>query len=257
MSFYVIFYDMVLKMAKNGNRSVQNRMSQLLGLLRSDNYWTTVALAKALRVSHRTLMRDLEELKAQGYPIESDRGRGGGTRLNGRWGIDRLFISNQEVISLLISLSVTEALSPNGNDLGVKSIKQKIASAFPESQRRTIIDLRKRVLIGQKASDPILKTVVRTSDMVWKKAMQAFFESKGVDIKYQDEKGNITHRKFDPHFLLLNWPVWYLLGWDYLRNDVRVIRLDRIKHLENLTESIVPRPRYIFIESYKEFFEEI
>jgi len=244
-------------MAKNDSRSVQNRISQLLGLLRSDDHWTTMALANSLAVSHRTLMRDLEELKSQGYPIEADRGRGGGIRLNGRWGIDRLNISNQEVISLLISLSVTEALSPEGNDLGVKALKQKIANAFPDSQRRTIIDLRKRVLIGQQASNSVLKTVGRTSEFVWKRAMQAFFESKCVDLRYQDEKGEITQRKFDPHFLLLNWPVWYLLGWDYLRNDVRVMRLDRVKHISSLSESIVRRTRSLFIESYREFFKEI
>lgn len=244
-------------MAKNDNRSIQNRTSQLLGLLKSDDHWTTVALADSLEVSHRTLMRDLYELKSQGYPIESERGRGGGIRLNGRWGLDRLNITNQEVISLLISLSVTEALSPEGHDLGFKALKQKIANAFPESQRRTIIALRKRVLIGKKASDPVLKTVAITSEVVWKKAMEAFFESKSVEIKYQDEKGNFTQRKFDPHFLTLNWPVWYLLGWDYLRNDVRAMRLDRIKQVSNLNEPILQRPRSTFIESYKEFFKEI
>jgi predicted DNA-binding transcriptional regulator YafY len=257
MSLYGIFNDILFDMAKNDNRSVQNRISQLLGLLRSDDHWTTMALANSLEVSHRTLMRDLDELKSQGYPIESDRGRGGGIRLSGRWGIERLNISNQEVISLLISLSVTEALSPEGNDLAVKALKQKIANAFPESQRRTIIDLRKRVLIGQKASDSVLKTVGRISEVVWKRAMQAFFESKCVDIKYQDETGKLTQRKFDPHFLLLNWPVWYLLGWDFLRDDVRVMRLDRVKNLSSLNESIVRRPRSLFIQSYKEFFEEI
>ena len=103
MSSYGIFDVIVLNMPKNDIRSVQNRISQLLGLLRSNDHWTTMALAHALEVSHRTLMRDLEELKSQGYPIEADRGRGGGIRLNGRWGIDRLNITNQEVISLLIS----------------------------------------------------------------------------------------------------------------------------------------------------------
>jgi len=244
-------------MAKKESRTVQNRMSRLLGLLRSNDHWTTQALAQALEVSHRTLMRDLEELKSQGYPVESDRGRGGGIRLNGRWGIDRFMISNQEVMTLLISLSVTEALSPQDCDLGVKALKQKIANAFPVAQRRTIYDLRKRVLVGKKASDQVLKTVGRTSEIVWKKAMQAFFESMCIEIKYQDEKGNFTQRRFDPHFLLLNWPVWYLLGWDYLREDIRVLRFDRIKELFNLNKPMVRRPQSLFIESYKDFFEEI
>ncbi len=244
-------------MAKNDNKSVQNRMSRLLRLLRSDHTWTTLTLAKTLEVSHRTLMRDLQELRSQGYPIESDRGRGGGIRLNGRWGIDRLNISNQEVITLLISLSVTEALSPQGNNLGMKALKQKIANAFPDSQRKTIIELRKRVLIGQKASDQVLKTVGRMSEAIWKTALQAFFESKCVELKYQGEKSNLTQRRFDPHFLLLNWPVWYLLGWDYLRRDVRVMRLDRIMDISIQKEKIARRPGSLFIQSYKEFFDEI
>jgi len=257
MSLYDIFNVIRVNMSKKSNRSVQNRMSQLLGLLRSDDHWTTGNLAKSLKVSHRTLMRDLEELKFQGFPIESDRGRGGGIRLNGRWGLERLNFTNQEVISLLISLSVTEAISPEGNDLGVKALKQKMANVFPESQRRTIMELRKRVLIGQKASHLVLKTVTKTSDIVWRRALQAFFESKCVEIKYQDERGNFSQRKFDPHFLLLNWPVWYLLGWDYLRNDIRILRLDRIKLLLNLNEPIVRRARSLFVDKYKEFFEEI
>ncbi|MCE3012136.1 MAG: WYL domain-containing protein, partial [Proteobacteria bacterium] len=62
---------------------------------------------------------------------------------------------------------------------------------------------------------------------------------------------------FDPHFLLLNWPVWYLLGWDDLRNDVRVFRVDRISSLEVIEEPITRRPRSIFLESYEASFKNI
>ena len=30
-------------------------------------------------------------------------------------------------------------------------------------------------------------------------------------------------------YLLLAWPAWYLLGWDHLREAVRMLRLDRIE----------------------------
>ena len=74
-------------MGKGNLKSKNDRFSRLLGLLRSDEHWTTNTLAEEVEVSHRTLMRDLSELQEAGYPIETDRGRGGGIRLSGRWGI--------------------------------------------------------------------------------------------------------------------------------------------------------------------------
>lgn len=38
-----------------------------------------------------------------------------------------------------------------------------------------------------------------------------------------------TTRLVEPHYLLLAWPVWYLLVWDHLRSAVRFLRLDRIE----------------------------
>lgn len=222
-----------------------------------EEHWTTHHLASELNISHRTLMRDLEELKEAGYPIEADRGRGGGIRLNGRWGIERLNLNNQEAISLILSLSITEALTSKSNDFGTKPLKQKIASAFPENQRKAINDLRKRILIGQLASNDVLKSYKSASKLIWDKAMAGFFESKRIQLNYMDEKNNLTQRQVDPNFLLLNWPVWYLLGWDYLRNDVRVFRLDRIQEIQVEDKTIVRRSNTLFLNAYEQYFKSI
>ncbi|MFT6904131.1 MAG: putative DNA-binding transcriptional regulator YafY [Oleiphilaceae bacterium] len=55
--------------------------------------------------------RNLDALKGQGYPIETDQGRGGGARLYARWGIGRLALNYQKVIDLLLALSVLEKCS--------------------------------------------------------------------------------------------------------------------------------------------------
>jgi len=244
-------------MGKSDLKTKNDRTSRLLGLLRTEEHWTTHPLASELNISHRTLMRDLEELRDAGYPIEADRGRGGGVRLNGRWGIERLNLNNQEAISLILSLSITEALTTNSNDFGTKPLKQKIASAFPESQRKTINDLRKRVLIGQLASNEVLKSYKCAPKFIWDMAMNGFFESKRVKIDYLDEKNNLSQREVDPNFLLLNWPVWYLLGWDYLRNDVRVFRLDRIQKIQVEEKTIVRRSNTLFLNAYEQYFKAI
>lgn len=244
-------------MGKGNLKSKNDRISRLLGLLRSDEHWTTSSLADELEVSHRTLMRDLSDLKDAGYPIEADRGRGGGTRLSGRWGIEKLNLTNKEAISLLLCLSVTEALTPKSHGLGAKELKQKIANAFPESQRKSIIELRKRIFIGRTASTEVASNFSHTSNEIWEQMMNSFVDSKRIEIKYSDEKLKITDRIIDPQYLLLNWPVWYVLAWDYLREAPRVFRIDRIKKIEATNSSITRRNKSLLMQAYEQFFQQL
>lgn len=244
-------------MGKSDLKQKNERLTRLLGLLRSADHWTTNQLATELDVSIRTLMRDLNELKDLGYPLEADRGRGGGVRLYGRWGIDKINFTNQEAISLLLSLSIMETLSHQQDDLGVRALKQKIANAFPEQQRKSINELRKRILIGAPASTPVLSQFSKSSSEIWKDAITYFLEAKRVRIHYRDEKGQSTIREFDPQFLILNWPVWYFLGWDYLRNDVRFFRIDRIKKIESISALITRRARSLFLDAYESYFKNL
>lgn len=43
-----------------------------------------------------------------------------------------------------------------------------------------------------------------------------------------------TIRTIQPHYLLLCYPIWYVLAWDKLRGDVRTFRCDRITAIEIL-----------------------
>lgn len=57
---------------------------------------------------------------------------------------------------------------------------------------------------------------------------RGFIEMKQLQIAYSDRQGVTTVRRIEPQFIYLNVPVWYLLVWDDLRNDVRAFRIDRI-----------------------------
>ena len=72
-----------------------------------------------------------------------------------------------------------------------------------------------------------------------------------------DGKSCKTNRIIEPHYLLLTWPVWYVLGWDELRESVRMFRTDRISSLSDLQESFKRRPKSIFLVSNEECFVAI
>ena len=76
MLIYAILWHIRL-MTNSSFEQRTDRRNRLIGLLRSEGYWKTSDLRNHLGVSQRTLMRELAELRLAGYPIESDRGRGG------------------------------------------------------------------------------------------------------------------------------------------------------------------------------------
>lgn len=233
------------------------RLDQLVGLLKSKEIWTTHELSSHLEVSQRTLMRDLRDLKETGIPIETDRGRGGGVRINKHYGIGRINFNYGEIIDLILALSTIEKLrSPLFlNDL--KSIKNKIAAAFPESQKQQVNEIRKRILIGDEASSQSMESYQRPKSKNIKSLHKSFFERSKLEITYRSEKGEKTKRIIHPELMLLNWPIWYILGWDELRSDVRNFRIDRIISCTLIDESFKPLKRIDYGNFLDSFFKSI
>jgi predicted DNA-binding transcriptional regulator YafY len=62
----------------------------------------------------------------------------------------------------------------------------------------------------------------------------AFFNQRCARITYRDGSGSVTIRDIEPHFLFLSLPVWYLLAFDKLRQDIRQFRVDRINNCDLL-----------------------
>lgn len=206
-----------------------NRLDQLLGRLKSGDSFTAKQLAAQFNVSQRTLMRDLQTLKEQGYPIESEPGRGGGIRLYARWGIGRLALNYREVIDLLLALAILERLDSPLFLTHLTSIKNKLFASFPDAQRPYIQQLRQRIMVGATASPQVLENYQNiaqgeVSDIV----MQAFVEHRCLAISYQREDGELSLRTVEVHHLFLNWPVWYLFCWDHMRQANRTFRIDRV-----------------------------
>lgn len=248
---------MMIRMGRGSLKDKNARRDCILGLLRSENMWTVSSLSAELSVSQRTVSRDLDELRESGVPLEADRGRGGGVRLIGRWGVDKLQLSNLEVISLLVSLAMTESLSPHMIATHSRTLRQKIALTFPESQRKQINLLRSRILFGAPASSDVLSSYKEPDPKLTQQLTVSFFESRKIELRYKSQNKAVTKRIVEPHYLLLNWPVWYVLGWDELREGVRLFRTDRVLSVCELQEPIKRRAKSIFLDSYREYFKPL
>ncbi|WP_425641996.1 helix-turn-helix transcriptional regulator [Marinomonas gallaica] len=233
------------------------RRNRLIGLLRSETYWKTSDLREQLGISQRTLMRELAELKRAGYPIESERGRGGGIRLNGRWGVDRLQLSHHEVVELILSLAIMESLQSPLLTSNLKAIKQKLFQAFPQEQRSAVSNIRKRIMIGSNAGENIVSRYIAPEHALSECIAEAFLEQSCLEIDYQSDSGDHTTRVIEAQYILLNWPIWYITAWDHLRESPRMFRIDRIKSARIVSGYFQLKPIEVFIGIYTPYYKSI
>lgn len=214
-----------------------NRLEELKALLKAREHVTAAELAAEVGVSVRTLNRDLDLLRDNGVPIESDRGRGGGLRLQRDWALGRLHLSPAEAIDLLLSMAIAERMNSPLLLQQLVPIRRKVVAAFSKGYRSKINALRKRVLVGQPASEKVMATFTAPQRRALSGVAEAFFNMRCIAIDYVDQNGVSTSRDVEPQFLYLNVPVWYLLAWDRLRDAVRFFRVDRIKSVTPLPAS--------------------
>ncbi len=244
-------------MVKNSFENRTERRDRLIGLLRSQEYWTTSELRVHLGVSQRTLMRELATLRRGGYPIESDRGRGGGLSLDGRWGIERLHLSHGEVIELILALAVMENLNSPILTGNLRGIRQKLFQAFPHNQRAIVAGIRNRIFVGNQTSEETVSHYKSPMVDVAEHVSESFLKQLKMEIRYVAESGERTIRIIEAQYIVLNWPMWYVLAWDHLRNSERIFRLDRIEWAKPLTEDFKLRPKARFTNLYAPGFQTI
>ncbi len=225
------------------------RLELLSSRLKSEEPLTVEILARELGVSRRTLFRDLSLLRERGLPVESDVGRGGGVRLDRSWGIGRLQLSYREAVELLVSLAVAERMEAPWLIANLASIRKKLVASFSPAVRSRVRGLTKRIHIGPSASLNVQQTFVRPDAASAEALCRGFVEGRILRFRYRDGQQRKSRRRVEPHFLFLNYPVWYLVAWDEGREAVRSFRLDRMSGVQAEESGFQPRADSLFVEA--------
>jgi predicted DNA-binding transcriptional regulator YafY len=232
-------------MSRTDDVSRIDRLDLLVRVIRDRAGITTRELAIELGVSARSIFRDIDHLRSRGYPIEADRGRGGGLRLSHRWGIGNVLFSNEESLSLLLSLGIAEQAAIPMFSAAVARARKKIVDAFPRRDRDRLNALRERIVIGQNASATVRGSYGEPEPSVMLALQVAFIRERLIAADYVNECRQRTRRRLEPHVLLINWPAWYLLAHDYASGEPRTFRLDRLKSALVVHDIFRPQPREI------------
>ncbi|HKO93691.1 MAG TPA: WYL domain-containing protein [Polyangiaceae bacterium] len=211
-------------------------MLQLTDLLRGRDVTTVAELSEELGVSRRTLLRDLAALRERGLPISGEAGRGGGVRLDGARGVAAVHLSLSEVVSIWIAARLSRAASELPWGEAASSGMAKLLSSLPAAKARALRALCRRVVVGQPASAPIRAGAGPCPPELLTLFEQAFSAGLGLGFRYTDREGRITQRRIEPHGLLVQTPVWYVLARDVDKAEPRMFRMDRIARPRILPE---------------------
>src|SRR6201991_25938 len=118
-----------------------SRLLELLALLQARRDWPGAELAERLGVSGRTIRRDVERLRALGYPVQSLTGPAGGYRLQSGTAMPPLLLDEYEAIAIAVGLRTAARASVTGIEETAIRALVKLEQVLPAHLRRRVAAL--------------------------------------------------------------------------------------------------------------------
>jgi predicted DNA-binding transcriptional regulator YafY len=199
------------------------RLLRLLSLLQARPQWAGADLAARLDVTARTLRRDVQKLRALGYPVHAAPGVAGGYRLGAGAELPPLLLDDDEAVAVALSLRTAASHAVTG--VGEASVRAlaKLEQVLPAR-------LRARAIAISQATVPLTLPAATVDADVLTTIAGACRNRERIVFGYRAGlDGDLTERRVEPHRLVQAGYRWYLVALDLKRDDWRTFRADRIE----------------------------
>jgi predicted DNA-binding transcriptional regulator YafY len=198
------------------------RLLRLLSLLQSRRDWTGPELAERLDVTARTVRRDVERLRALGYPVHAAPGTAGGYRLGAGAALPPLLLDDEEAVAVALCLRTGAGGSVEGiEETSVRALA-KLEQVLPSRLRHRVQSMQ-AVTVQPRTPGPTVGQQVLTA------IGAACRDRERLRFDYRDHGGTSSRRTVEPYRLVHHGRRWYLLAYDTDRADWRTFRVDRIE----------------------------
>ena len=208
-----------------------DRLFRIVQYLRGRRLTTAAQLATWLKVSERTIYRDVRDLTLSGTPVEGEAGVG--YRLKGGFELPPLMFEIEEIEALTLGARMVEAWSSPELAAAALSATAKIAAVLPPDKKMWIEQSRTFVpqfhiskQLGERFE--LLRGAIRTQKI--------------VQFVYADEHENVSERRVRPLSLFFWGERWTLAAWCELRDDFRSFRVDRVLRLRTTDATFKDEP---------------
>ncbi|MBA8929412.1 putative DNA-binding transcriptional regulator YafY [Kutzneria viridogrisea] len=215
--------------------TMPERMLRLLSLLQGRREWSGTELAERLGVTGRTIRRDVERLRALGYPVDGTTGTAGGYRLASGRDLPPLLLDDDEAVAVAVGL-----LSAAGTSL--TGIEESSVRALAKLQQVLPTRLRSQVAAVTDTVMPIVHRDGPQIDPTMLAVLAASCRDKEVlAFEYENRDGTTTSRRVEPHGLVTIHRRWYLVAYDPARTGWRTFRVDRMVDPRPTRHRFAPR----------------
>ncbi|MFD0278016.1 helix-turn-helix transcriptional regulator [Kitasatospora sp. NPDC127111] len=212
------------------------RLLSLLSLLQTPREWPGSELAERLQVSPRTIRRDIDRLRALGYPVEATMGAVGGYRLVAGTAMPPLLLDDEEAVAIAVGLRAAAGHAVVGIEEASVRALGKLLQVLPGR-------LRHRVGALNTATVPLLTGDGPTVDPEDLTVLAGTVTNRErLRFDYRAGDGAETRRLIEPDRLVSAGRRWYLVGYDLDRDDWRLFRVDRISRPFATGARFTPRP---------------
>jgi predicted DNA-binding transcriptional regulator YafY len=218
-----------------GMTETSGRLLKLLSLLQTPREWPGSELATRLRVSLRTIRRDIERLRDLGYPVEATMGATGGYRLVAGAAMPPLLLDDDEAVAIAVGLRTAARHA-------IAGIEETSVRALAKLEQVLPSRLRRRVTSVGAATVPMLTWDQPTVDPETLTVLAAAVTSQErLRFSYRSHDGAGSARLVEPNRLVSAGRRWYLVAYDNDRGDWRIFRVDRISKPHRTGVRVPPR----------------
>jgi predicted DNA-binding transcriptional regulator YafY len=210
------------------------RILALLNLLQAHRQWSGPDLAARLGVTDRTLRRDVVRLRELGYGVEAARGAAGGYRLEGGAALPPLLLTDDEAVAMAVGLRVAASEELVDGEQTTLGALAKLEQVLPPA-------LRGRVNALARVVRPRNPRAAAVSPASLGQLALACRDRERIRFHYRAPSGAESDRVVEPHSLVSSGGRWFLVGWDIVRADWRIFRVDRMSRFFGTRLHVGPR----------------
>ncbi|MBT9465293.1 YafY family protein [Hydrogenophaga sp.] len=182
-----------------------SRLLSILMLLQARGRLTAGALAQAMEVSERTVLRDIDQLSAAGVPLWGERGRHGGFQLREGWSTQLTGMTEPEANALLLA-GLPGPATELGLGAAAASARLKMVASLPGEWREQAERVGQRLHI-----DAVDWYRTQDAPRFLREAADAVWRARRIDVRYESWRG-MTQRTLEPLGLVLKAGAWYLVA---------------------------------------------
>jgi predicted DNA-binding transcriptional regulator YafY len=219
-------------LAVHSGRSQVIRLLQLILALQSNQYPNARRLAELCGVSRRTIYRDLDTLEAAGIPVSYEPERQG-YRLEPGFMFHPPELDEKEARSLLVLAHLGGPDDALGLRRHARSAAWKAIHGLDSEARSRALALAEMV-----HSRDVEMELPPHRRSLYETVLEALANRRQIRVWVLDEDGTtVTFTKVSPYRLVLDGPLWYLIGRSSFHRCVHVFRLPRIRRVELTNEA--------------------